>query len=181
MNIHEHQAKEILRNFGASTPNGIVIYNPDEIIEKIKSLNSLKYIVKAQIHAGGRGKAGGIELADKNNLINKVKKMFGKVLVTHQTGKEGKIVKRIYIEEVHDIKKEFYLSCLIDRSKSKIAFISSASGGMDIEEIAKNSPEKISTVKMDLSNLVKSEDIKKIINPFNLNEELKKKLLNLFK
>ena len=179
MNIHEHQAKEILKKFGATIPNGIVVYNPEEISTKIKSLNSSKYVLKAQIHAGGRGKAGGIELVDKNNVLNKAEKMFGKILVTHQTGPAGKEVKRIYIEEAYDIKKEFYLSCLVDRSSSKIAFISSSEGGTDIEEVAKKNPKKITTVKLDLCQLVSEEDVKKIINPFNLTEDLQKEASNL--
>ena len=179
MNIHEHQAKEILKKFGATIPNGIVVYNPEEISTKIKSLNSSKYVLKAQIHAGGRGKAGGIELVDKNNVLNKAEKMFGKILVTHQTGPAGKEVKRIYIEEAYDIKKEFYLSCLVDRSSSKIAFISSSEGGTDIEEVAKKKPKKITTVKLDLCQLVSEEDVKKIINPFNLTEDLQKEASNL--
>jgi succinyl-CoA synthetase beta subunit len=179
MNIHEHQAKEILKKFGATIPNGIVVYNPEEISTKIKSLNSSKYVLKAQIHAGGRGKAGGIELVDKNNVLNKAEKMFGKILVTHQTGPAGKEVKRIYIEEAYDIKKEFYLSCLVDRSSSKIAFISSSEGGTDIEEVAKKKPKKITTVKLDLCQLVSEEDVKKILNPFNLTEDLQKEASNL--
>jgi len=179
MNIHEHQAKEILKKFGASIPNGIVVYSAEEISTKIKSLNSSKYVLKAQIHAGGRGKAGGIELVDNNNIINKAEKMFGKTLVTHQTGPAGKEIKRIYIEEAYDITKEFYLSCLVDRSSSKIAFISSSEGGTDIEEVAKKNPKKITTIKLDLCQLVSKEDVKKVINPFNLPEDLKKKASNL--
>ena len=181
MNIHEHQAKEILRKFGASIPNGIVIHSPEEISTKIKLLNSSKYVIKAQIHAGGRGKAGGIELVDSNNVVNKAKKMFGKILVTHQTGPAGKEIKRIYIEEAYDIKIEFYLSCLVDRSSSKIAFISSSEGGTDIEEVANKNPKKITTVKLDLSQSISQQDIKKIINPFNLPEKLQSKAFDLIK
>ena len=157
MNIHEHQAKEILREFSAPVPNGVVIYDSNEILEKIKPLKTNNLIIKAQIHAGGRGKAGGIKLVKtKEDLINEASKMFGKNLVTHQTGPEGKKVKRLFIEEVSEINKEFYLSCLIDRSSSKIAFISSAEGGMNIEDVAKHKPEKIVTVK-DAIELIKSK------------------------
>ena len=137
MNIHEHQAKEILREFGAPVSNGIVILSSSDIKSQIQRLKSKEFVVKAQIHAGGRGKAGGVKLV-KNiaDLEDEAKKMMGKTLITHQTGPQGKQVKRIYIEEASDISKEFYLSCLVDRESSKIAFISSTEGGMDIEKIA---------------------------------------------
>ena len=138
MNIHEHQAKEILKQFGIPVPQGVTILNKNEIKEKIKNLKFEKIAIKAQIHSGGRGKAGGIKIINnKNELIREAEKMFGKTLVTHQTGPEGRKVNRLYFEEVSDIKKEFYLSCLIDRTSSKITFISSSSGGINIEEVAK--------------------------------------------
>ena len=138
MNIHEYQAKEILRKFGAKVPKGIVILSIEEILKKIEKLNSKNLVLKAQIYAGGRGKAGGIKIvSSKNELIKEAKNMLGKKLVTKQTGPNGKKVQRLYIEETCGIAKEFYLSCLIDRSSSKIAFISSAEGGVDIEEVAK--------------------------------------------
>ena len=150
MNIHEHQAKEILREFGAPTTEGLVIFNTENLIEKIKTLNSDQFVLKAQIHAGGRGKAGGVKLVKKEEIVNVAQNLFGKVLVTPQTGPEGREVKRIYVQKAYDIKKEFYLSCLVDRQSSKIAFISSTEGGVDIEEVAKNNPEKIITTKVDL-------------------------------
>ena len=144
MNIHEHQAKKILKDNGAPVSNGIVIFNISELEEKIKFLNSKNFVVKAQIHAGGRGKAGGVKLVKNfEELKKETQNMFGKILKTHQTGPEGKEVKRIYIEEASDISKEFYLSCLVDRASSKIAFISSTEGGMDIEKVASESPGKI--------------------------------------
>ena len=116
MNIHEHQAKKLLKDYGAPVSNGVVIFDPSEVVDKIKQLNSKEYVLKAQIHAGGRGKAGGVKLIKTvDQLIEETKKMFGKVLKTHQTGPEGKEVKRLYIEEASDISKEFYLSCLVDR------------------------------------------------------------------
>ena len=148
MNIHEHQAKEILKDFGAPVSNGVVIYSINEIKKKISELKSKEFVLKAQIHAGGRGKAGGVKLIKKiSDLEKEAKKMMGQTLVTHQTGPEGKEVKRLYIEEASDILKEYYLSCLIDRETSKIAFISSTEGGMDIEKVASETPNKIKTHK----------------------------------
>ncbi len=172
MNIHEHQAKEILKDFGAPVSNGVVITSTDEILEKIKNLNSKEFVLKAQIHAGGRGKAGGVKLIkDYSQLQDEAQKMMGKVLITHQTGPEGKEVKRLYIEEASDIAKEFYLSCLIDRGSSKIAFISSTEGGMDIEKVASETPDKIITNKIDLKNNGPSDlEIKKIISIFQLDK-----------
>ena len=142
MNIHEHQAKEILKEFGAPVSEGIVILSLDEIKKKITKLKSNEYVLKAQIHAGGRGKGGGVKLVKNvEELEYEANKMFGKVLITHQTSPEGKEVKRLYIEEASDISKEFYLSCLVDRETSKIAFISSTEGGMDIEKVASETPK----------------------------------------
>ena len=174
MNIHEHQAKEILREYGAPVSAGIVIKTKNDIKEKILKLKDGPYVLKAQIHAGGRGKAGGVKLVkEKDNLVVEAEKMFGKVLVTHQTGPDGKEVKRLYIEEASNISKEFYLSCLIDRETSKIAFISSTAGGMDIETIAKEDPKKILTTKIDLTDKLDIKDIEKILKPFNFNTEQK--------
>ncbi len=182
MNIHEHQAKEILKEFGAPVSNGIVILSIDEIKEKISQLKSKEFVLKAQIHAGGRGKAGGVKLVKNlKELENEAKKMMGKTLITHQTGPEGKKVKRLYIEEASSIKKEFYLSCLVDRSSSKIAFISSTEGGMDIEKVASESPNKIITTKIDLKEEISSAEIEKIISPFKLNINQKKETTQLLK
>jgi len=180
MNIHEYQAKEILRNYKVPVPNGITILKLTEIEEKIKKLNKKNLVIKAQIHAGGRGKAGGIKLIkNKEDLIKEAKKMLGKTLITHQTGPEGKKVKKIYIEEATDIDKEFYLSCLVDRKSSKIAFITSSQGGTDIEKIASKSPEKITTIKIDSNKQISKKDIENIIRPFSLNETQKKDANNL--
>ena len=180
MNIHEHQAKEILKEFGIPILNGVVIFDLKELNEKVKKLNSTGFVIKAQIHAGGRGKAGGIKIV-KNfaELVKEAKNIFGKTLVTHQTGPSGREVKRLYVEETCDIAEEFYLSCLVDRSSSKIAFISSAEGGVDIEQVAKKNPQKIVTVKINLSKSVSEEDIKKIIQPFSLSNKSKKQAHNL--
>ena len=175
MNIHEHQAKAILKEFGAPVSNGIVIFSVNEINKKISNLKTKEFVLKAQIHAGGRGKAGGVKLIKNiSDLEKEANQMMGKVLVTHQTGPEGKQVKRLYIEEASDISKEFYLSCLIDRVSSKIAFISSTQGGMDIEKVASETPNKIITNKIDLRNEgPNSDEIEKIISIFKFNERQK--------
>ena len=175
MNIHEHQAKEILKEFGAPVSNGVVIFSLDEIKEKISKLSSKEFVLKAQIHAGGRGKAGGVKLIKNiDELEKEAKEMMGKILVTHQTGPEGKKVQRLYIEEASDISKEFYLSCLIDRDSSKIAFISSTEGGMDIEKVAAETPNKIITNKIDLKNEGPSDnEIESIISIFKLSDKQK--------
>tara|TARA_B100002019_G_scaffold292292_1_gene314937 strand:- start:1529 stop:2692 length:1164 start_codon:yes stop_codon:yes gene_type:complete len=175
MNIHEHQAKEILKEYGAPVSKGVVIFSIDEIREKITKLKSKNFVLKAQIHAGGRGKAGGVKLVKNlNDLETEAKRMMGKVLKTHQTGPDGKEVKRLYIEEASDIFKEFYLSCLVDRESSKIAFISSTEGGMDIEKVAKETPEKIITNKIDLKDEGPNErEIDKIISIFNFSRDQK--------
>ena len=173
MNIHEHQAKEILKNFGAPVSKGLVIKSIDQIPSEISKLSDKKYVLKAQIHAGGRGKAGGVKLIeDKEKLLSEAKEMMGKILVTHQTGPEGKEVKRLYIEEASDISQEFYLSCLVDRKTSKIAFISSTEGGMDIEKVAVDSPGKIITKKIDFKEEGPSEkETQEIVSIFNLKDE----------
>ncbi len=182
MNIHEHQAKDILREFEAPVPKGVVVYNIKEIDQKIKILNTKNFVIKAQIHAGGRGKAGGIKLVKTNDdLIKEATSMLGKTLITKQTGPRGKVVKRLYIEEVSKIKKEFYLSCLVDRASAKIAFISSTEGGVDIEKVAKDNPEKIITTKIGLTNEVNETNVEKIIKIFQLDQRQKiqaKKLVN---
>ena len=149
MNIHEHQAKQILKKYGAPIPKGVFALSVEELFQKAKTLKTKKFVLKAQIHAGGRGKAGGIKILNSiEELKIAAEDMMGKVLVTHQTGPEGREVKRLYVEESSNIDKEFYLSCLIDRASSKIAFISSDQGGMDIEEVAKKNPENILTTKV---------------------------------
>ena len=183
MNIHEYQAKEILKEFGAPVSNGVVILSLNEIKKEIVKLKSKEFVLKAQIHAGGRGKAGGVKLI-KNilDLENEARKMMGKTLITHQTGPEGKEVKRLYIEEASDISKEYYLSCLVDRASSKIAFISSTEGGMDIEKVALESPEKIITNKIELKDEGPSDDeIDKIISIFKFNTQQKVTASNLVK
>ena len=182
MNIHEHQAKQILKKYGASVPKGEFAFTVNELIQKAKKIKTEKYVLKAQIHAGGRGKAGGVKILNNiEELTDAAKEMLGKTLITHQTGPNGKEVKRLYIEESSKIKKEFYLSCLIDRASSKIAFISSDQGGMDIEEVAKKSPEKIITTKVDYLEDIDDENCKKIIKIFNLKDNTMLQGINLIK
>ena len=182
MNIHEHQAKQLLKKFGAIVPNGEACFTVQEVLEKAKKLNLKKYVLKAQIHAGGRGKAGGVKILDNlSDLEKAAKDLLGKKLVTHQTGPSGKEVKRLYLEEPSNIKKEFYLSCLIDRASSKIAFISSDQGGMDIEEVAKSDPNKINTVKISFKEDIEDEDCKKIIRNFNLDDDANLKCIKIIK
>ena len=182
MNIHEHQAKEILKKYGAAVPDGVFSHSVEELLEKAKLLKTEKLVLKAQIHAGGRGKAGGIKIINTiEELGVEAKEMLGKNLITHQTGPQGRKVKRLYVESSSKIDKEFYLSCLVDRASSKIAFISSDQGGMDIEEVAKNNPKKIITTNVNLEKKISDEDCKKIIEIFNLNLDAKKQATNLIK
>jgi len=182
MNIHEHQAKQILRKFGIKVPNGVIGFTVDEVVAKAKTLNTEKYVLKAQIHAGGRGKAGGVKILNNIEELNKAaKELLGKKLVTHQTGLEGKEVKRLYVEESSNIKREFYLSCLVDRASSKIAFISSDQGGMDIEKVAADNPEKIITTKINFQNEISVGDCSQIIEIFKLEEDSKKEAIELIK
>ena len=164
MNIHEHQAKQVLKKYGAVVPEGVFALTVDELVEKAKSLKTKKYVLKAQIHAGGRGKAGGVKILDTIEELNiAAKELLGKKLVTKQTGPEGREVKRLYVEESSNIDKEFYLSCLVDRASSKIAFIASVEGGMDIEEVASSTPEKIITTKVEMNSEILDKDCEEII------------------
>jgi Succinyl-CoA synthetase, beta subunit len=167
MNIHEHQAKQILKKYGVIVPNGVFAFSTEELITKAKSLKTEKFVLKAQIHAGGRGKAGGVKILNTIEELNiAAKEMLGKTLITHQTGPDGRKVKRLYVEESSNIDKEFYLSCLIDRASSKIAFISSDQGGVDIEKVAKETPNKIVTTKVDITDDISDEVCEKIIKIF---------------
>ncbi|MDC1353199.1 ADP-forming succinate--CoA ligase subunit beta [Pelagibacteraceae bacterium] len=182
MNIHEHQAKKILKEYGAVVPQGVFAFTVDELIEKSKSLKTEKFVLKAQIHAGGRGKAGGVKILNNiEELSVAAKELLGKTLVTHQTGPEGREVKRLYVEVSSNIDKEFYLSCLIDRASSKIVFISSDQGGMDIEEVADKTPEKIITTKVDIVNEISDADCEKIIKIYSLTDDAKKQAIALIK
>ena len=182
MNIHEHQAKQILKKYGALVPEGIFALTVEELVEKAKSLKTEKFVLKAQIHAGGRGKAGGVKILNTIEELNiAAKNLLGKILVTHQTGPEGREVKRLYVEESSNIDKEFYLSCLVDRDSSKIAFISSDQGGMDIEEVANKTPENIITTKVEIDDEISNPDCEKIIEIFKLEKEAKKQAISTIK
>ena len=160
MNIHEHQAKEILKEYGVTVPRGGAAFSVDEAVKIAKSLPGEIYVVKAQIHAGGRGKAGGVKLATSIDEVKKLAtEILGMNLITHQTGPSGKEVKRLYIEEGCDIAQELYLSVVMDRNTSRIAVITSTEGGMDIEEVAKQSPEKINTLTVDPSVGLQKHDV----------------------
>ncbi len=182
MNIHEHQAKQILKKFGAIVPEGVFGLTVEELLKKCESLKTEKYVLKAQIHAGGRGKAGGVKIVNNLEELKKsAKELLGKKLITHQTGPEGREVKRLYVEASSNIEKEFYLSCLVDRATSKIAFISSDQGGMDIEDVASKSPEKILTTKVELKEEILNEECEKIIQIFKLEDNPKNEAISLIK
>ena len=169
MNIHEHQAKELLRGFGVAVPKGIAAFTVDEAVSAAKKLGGDVTVVKAQIHAGGRGKAGGVKVV---NSVAEVKaeaqRILGSTLVTHQTGPAGKEVQRLYIEEGCDIATELYLSMLVDRSSSQITIIASTEGGMDIEAVAAETPERILTISIDPATGLKSHHIRSVANALKL-------------
>jgi succinyl-CoA synthetase beta subunit len=150
MNIHEYQAKAVLREFGLPVPRGHAAMSVDEAVKAAESLGTPVLVVKAQIHAGGRGKAGGVKVVkSKEDVRKEAQRLLGSVLVTHQTGPHGKQVNRLYIEEGSAIDREFYLSALVDRETSRVAFVVSTEGGMDIEKVAHDTPEKIVTFSVD--------------------------------
>jgi succinyl-CoA synthetase beta subunit len=150
MNIHEYQAKEVLRAYGVPTGRGIAAMSVAEAVEAAQALPGPVYVVKAQIHAGGRGKGGGVKVVKSiDEVRDEAKRMLGMTLVTHQTGPQGKLVQRLYVEDGTAIARELYLSCLVDRETSRIAFIASTEGGVNIEEVAHKTPEKIATVYVD--------------------------------
>jgi succinyl-CoA synthetase beta subunit len=182
MNIHEHQAKELFDGYDIPVSKGSVAYEKSQINEAIGKVRGPIWVVKAQIHAGGRGKGGGVKVvSSKEEAVNEAEKMFGMNLITPQTGPAGKEVKRIYIENGSDIKKELYLSCLLDRATSKVAFIVSKMGGMDIEAVAKDTPENITTVQIEPSIGVTEKDVNTISKAFELKKDLEDQLSDLIK
>jgi succinyl-CoA synthetase beta subunit len=175
MNIHEYQAKEVLRKYGVAVPNGAVAFTPDEAEKAAQGLQTNLWVVKAQIHAGGRGKAGGVKLAKSLDEVKQLtKEMLGMTLVTHQTGPEGKEVKRVYIEEGSDIATELYISMVIDTASSRITFMASVEGGMDIEEVAAKTPEKIITVDVDPACGIQPFHIRLLAKGLGITKELSK-------
>jgi len=186
MNIHEYQGKNILRQYGVNVPNGHVAYSVDEAVEYAKRLNSDVKVVKAQIHAGGRGKAGGVKIAKNLDEVRTyAKEILGKVLVTPQTGPEGKEVKRLLIEEGCNIDEEYYIGLVLDRNSSKIVLMGSEEGGMEIEEVAAETPEKIFKEEIDPAVGLTGFQARRLA--FNLNfpneviNKVAKLLLNLYK
>jgi succinyl-CoA synthetase beta subunit len=159
MNLHEYQGKSLFAQYNLPVSKGKVIFNPNEAADACKEIGGSRWVVKAQVHAGGRGKAGGVELIDSVELATKfAEKWLGKRLVTYQTDKNGQLVNSILIEECTNISKELYLSAVVDRDSQKIVFIGSSEGGVNIEDVAKNSPEKIIYQGIDLNSLDSQED-----------------------
>ena len=182
MNIHEYQAKELFKSYDIPVSTGSVAYTVDEIESAANSVSGPTWVVKAQIHAGGRGKGGGVKVVSSaEDAIVEAKKMFGMNLITPQTGPEGKLVQRLYIENGSDIKKELYLSCLVDRATSKVAFIVSKMGGMDIEKVAEETPDEITTVFIEPSTGITDLDIKTIASSLELSGSLVDQLDGLVK
>ncbi|MGC1464656.1 MAG: ADP-forming succinate--CoA ligase subunit beta [Pseudolabrys sp.] len=175
MNIHEYQAKALLREFGVPVPRGIPAFTVDEAIKAANELGGPVWVVKAQIHAGGRGKAGGVKVVKSVDDVKKEStRILGSTLVTHQTGPHGKKVNRLYVEEGSAIDREFYLSALIDRETSRVAFVVSTEGGMDIEEVAKTHPEKIVTFSVDPATGVMPHHGRRVAKTLNLSGDLAK-------
>ena len=182
MNIHEYQAKDLFRSYNIPVSSGSVAYSAGEIERAVNEVEGPVWVVKAQIHAGGRGKGGGVKVvSSKEHALNEANKMYGMNLVTPQTGASGKQVNRIYIENGSDIEKELYLSCLLDRSTSKVAFIVSKMGGMDIEAVAADTPENITTVQIEPSIGVTNNDIEIIQKAFEIGDDLNNQLSDLIK
>src|SRR5437660_5553000 len=150
MNIHEYQAKAVLREFGVPVPRGVPAFTIDDAVKAAHDLGGPVWVVKAQIHTGGRGKAGGVKVVRSiEDVGREAKRLLGSTLVTHQTGPQGKVVNRLYVEEGSAIEREFYLSALVDRATSHVAFVVSTEGGMDIEEVARTTPEEILAFAVD--------------------------------
>jgi succinyl-CoA synthetase beta subunit len=176
MNIHEYQAKAVLRAFEVPVPRGIPAFKVDEAVKAANELGGPVWVVKAQIHAGGRGKAGGVKVVKSVADVEKeAKRLLGSILVTHQTGPHGKQVNRLYIEEGSLIDREFYLSALVDRESSRIAFVVSTEGGMDIEEVAKQHPERIMTFSVDPATGIMPHHGRRVARALGLSGELARK------
>ena len=182
MNIHEHQAKDLFREYNIPVSSGEVAYQKNEIENIVNKVDGPIWVVKAQIHAGGRGKGGGVKVVDSTEkAIEEAKRMYEMNLITPQTGPSGRIVKRIYIEHGSDIEKELYLSCLVDRATSKVAFIVSKMGGMDIEAVAEDTPENITTVIIEPSIGVSEKNINEMFNALEISEAQSEQFSQLVK
>ena len=182
MNIHEYQGKEIFRKYGVATPRGFPAFSVDEAVDAAKKLGGPVWVVKAQIHAGGRGKGGGVKLARSVDEVRDIaSKMLGMTLVTHQTGPQGRVVKRLLVEEGADIKKELYVAMVVDRVLQKVVLMASSEGGMDIEEVADKHPEKIHRVAIDPFKGLADADGEDVARKIGVPEELVKPARDLFK
>ena len=182
MNIHEHQAKDLFREYNIPVSSGEVAYQKNEIENVVNKVDGPIWVVKAQIHAGGRGKGGGVKVVDSpEKAIEEANKMYEMSLITPQTGPSGRIVKRIYIEHGSDIEKELYLSCLVDRATSKVAFIVSKMGGMDIEAVAEDTPENITTVIIEPSIGVSEKNINEMFKALEISEAQSEQFSQLIK
>ncbi len=180
MNIHEYQAKAVLAEFGVPVPRGIPAFSVEEAVRAAEQLGGPVWVVKAQIHAGGRGKAGGVKVVKSiNDLRKEAERILGATLVTHQTGPRGKVVHRLYVEEGSAIEREFYLSALVDRATSRIAFVVSTEGGMDIEEVAHSHPEKIVTFSIDPATGVMPFHGRRVAKALGLSNDLAKQAESL--
>jgi len=180
MNIHEYQAKAVLREFGVPVPRGHAVFTVEEAVKAARDLALPVLVVKAQIHAGGRGKAGGVKVVKSVDDVKKeAERLLGSTLVTHQTGPHGKQVNRLYIEEGSAIEQEFYLSALVDRESSRIAFVVSTEGGMDIEEVARSNPEKILTFAVDPATGIMPHHGRRVAQALGLHDDLAKQAQDL--
>jgi succinyl-CoA synthetase beta subunit len=177
MNIHEYQGKAVLREFGVAVANGIPAFSVDEAVKAAEKLGGPVWVVKAQIHAGGRGKAGGVKVVKSIDDVRKeATRLLGATLITHQTSPKGKQVNRLYIEEGSAIEKEFYLSMLVDRATSRIAIVVSTEGGMDIEKVAHDTPEKIVTISIDPTANICPHHVRRVSKALGLNADLQKQM-----
>ena len=182
MNIHEYQAKELLKSYGVAVPNGGVAFNPQQAAQVAEELGGSRWVVKAQIHAGGRGKAGGVKVVSSIDEVKKVADaMIGTRLVTHQTGPEGSVVQRVWVEQASNIKKEYYLGLVIDRGCQRITVVASSEGGMDIEEVAKTHPEKIIKEVIDPAIGLRDFQCRKVATAIGLKGKLMPQTVKLMK
>ncbi len=180
MNIHEYQAKGVLREFGVPVPRGAPAFTVEEAVKAARDLGTPVMVVKAQIHAGGRGKAGGVKLVRSvEDARKEAERLLGSILVTHQTGPKGKQVNRLYIEEGSAIDREFYLSALVDRTTSRVAFVVSTAGGMDIEEVARTQPDRIMTFAIDPATGIMPHHGRRVAQALGLRGELAKQAESL--
>ncbi len=177
MNIHEYQAKAVLREFGVPVPKGIAAFTVDEAMKAASELPGPVWVVKAQIHAGGRGKAGGVKVVKSHEDVKtEATRILGSTLVTHQTGPKGKQVNRLYIEDGSAIEKEFYLSMLVDRVTSRVAIVASTEGGVNIEEVAHDTPEKILTIAVDPATGIMPHHVRNVSQALGLTADLQKQM-----